>query len=85
MRAGLCHGCPAQAATTFVLAMMATPKQAQAGSRCSGWPLTTIARGSAMECAAHLDVMKLDELLESEAASTCSSASWPMLTKLIDP
>jgi four helix bundle protein len=26
----------------------------------------TIARGSAMECAAHLDVMKLDELVEGE-------------------
>jgi hypothetical protein len=33
-----------------------------------------------MECAAHLDVMKLDELVEASctsAASTCSSASWP--------
>ena len=26
----------------------------------------TIARGSAMECASHLDVMKIDELIENE-------------------
>jgi four helix bundle protein len=39
----------------------------------------TIARGSAMECAAHLDVMRVDELINHEsydAASNCGSASW---------
>ena len=48
----------------------------------------TIARGSAMECAAHLDVMKLDELLESESYERgvdLLERIVAMLTKLIDP
>jgi four helix bundle protein len=48
----------------------------------------TIARGSAMECAAHLDVMRLDELLESgsyERGVDLLERIVAMLTKLIDP
>ena len=48
----------------------------------------TIARGSAMECAAHLDVMKLDELVESELYERgvdLLERIVAMLTKLIDP
>jgi four helix bundle protein len=48
----------------------------------------TIARGSAMECAAHLDVMKLDELVESELYESgvdLLERIVAMLTKLIDP
>jgi four helix bundle protein len=40
----------------------------------------TIARGSAMECAAHLDVMRVEELIDDEhyrRGSSCSSASSP--------
>jgi four helix bundle protein len=47
----------------------------------------TIARGSAMECAAHLDVMKLDELVESELYERgvdLLERIVAMLTKLID-
>jgi four helix bundle protein len=48
----------------------------------------TIARGSAMECAAHLDVMKLDELVESELYESgveLIERTVAMLTKPIDP
>ena len=48
----------------------------------------TIARGSAMECAAHLDVMKLDELVESELYESgveLLERIVAMLTKLIEP
>src|SRR5690606_4584809 len=47
-----------------------------------------IARGSAMECAAHLDVMKLDELVESELyerGTDLLERIVAMLTKLIEP
>ena len=47
-----------------------------------------IARGSAMECAAHLDVMKLDELIEQEwyeRGVDLLERIVAMLTKLIDP
>src|ERR1700742_392738 len=48
----------------------------------------TLARGSAMECAAHLDVMKLDELVESELYERgidLLERIVAMLTKLIAP
>ena len=48
----------------------------------------TIARGSAMESAAHLDVMKVDELIESEQYARgieLLERIVAMLTKLIDP
>jgi four helix bundle protein len=47
-----------------------------------------IARGSAMECAAHFDVMRLDELIESESYERgvdLLERIVAMLTKLIDP
>jgi len=47
-----------------------------------------IARGSAMECAAHLDVMKLDELIENELYERgvdLLERVVAMLTKLIEP
>jgi four helix bundle protein len=48
----------------------------------------TIARGSAMECAAHLDIMRLDELIEAELFERgvdLLERIVAMLTKLIDP
>ena len=48
----------------------------------------TIARGSAMESASHLDVMKLDELIETELYERdidLLERIVSMLTKLIDP
>lgn len=48
----------------------------------------TIARGSAMECAAHLDVMKVDDLVESELYERgvdLLERIVAMLTKLIEP
>ena len=48
----------------------------------------TIARGSAMECASHLDVMKLDDLIENELYERgieLLERIVAMLTKLIDP
>ena len=48
----------------------------------------SLARGSAMACAAYLDVMKLDELLESESYERgvdLLERIVAMLTKLIDP
>ena len=48
----------------------------------------TIARGSAMECAAHLDVLKLDVLVEVgayERGIELLERIVAMLTKLIDP
>ena len=48
----------------------------------------TIARGSAMECAAHLDVMKLEELIEPELYEhgiDLLTRIVAMLTKLIGP
>jgi four helix bundle protein len=48
----------------------------------------TIARGSAMECAAHLDVMLVEEQIEVEdydAGVVLLERTVSMLTKLIDP
>ena len=48
----------------------------------------TIARGSAMECAAHLDVMKVDELINQESNERgveLLERIVAMLTKLVDP
>ena len=48
----------------------------------------TIARGSAMESAAHLDVMKVDELVDAESYTRgieLLERVVAMLTKLIDP
>ena len=48
----------------------------------------TIARGSAMECASHLDVMKIDELIENELYERgveLLERIVAMLTKLVDP
>jgi len=48
----------------------------------------TIARGSTMECAAHLDVMRVDELIDAEvyeAGQDLLERLVSMLTKLIDP
>jgi four helix bundle protein len=48
----------------------------------------TIARGSAMECAAHLDVMRVEELLDEQAYARgveLLERIVAMLTKLIDP
>ena len=48
----------------------------------------TIARGSAMECAAHLDVMKIDELIENEVYERgvdLLERIVAMLTKFVDP
>jgi four helix bundle protein len=48
----------------------------------------TIARGSAMECASHLDVMKIDELVETELYERgigLLERIVAMLTKLVDP
>ena len=48
----------------------------------------TIARGSAMECASHLDVMKIDELIEAELYERgieLLERIVAMLTKLVDP
>ena len=48
----------------------------------------TIARGSAMESAAHLDVIQVDELIDAEhyaAGMELLERLVAMLTKLIDP
>src|SRR6185312_12575698 len=48
----------------------------------------TIARGSAMECASHLDVMRIDELINAEhfeRGADLLERVVAMLTKLIDP
>lgn len=48
----------------------------------------TIARGSAMECASHLDVMKIDELIAIELydrSIRLLERIVAMLTKLVDP
>ena len=48
----------------------------------------SLARGSAMECASHLDVMKLDDLIEDELYERgieLLERIVAMLTKLIDP
>ncbi len=48
----------------------------------------TIARGSAMECAAHCDVMQCEQLIEDETyaiAIGLLERIVSMLTKLIDP
>jgi len=48
----------------------------------------TIARGSAMESAAHLDVMKIDELIDEEQyriGIELVERVVAMLTKMIDP
>jgi len=48
----------------------------------------TIARGSAMECAAHLDVMRIDDLVAEEdyaGALELLERIVSMLTKMIDP
>jgi four helix bundle protein len=48
----------------------------------------TIARGSAMECASHLDVMRVDELIDAELYARgveLLERIVAMLTKLIDP
>jgi four helix bundle protein len=48
----------------------------------------TIARGSAMECAAHLDVMRVDDLVAGDEYSRgidLLERIVSMLTKLIDP
>ena len=48
----------------------------------------TIARGSAMESAAHLDVMRVDELIDTEHYARgveLLERVVAMLTKLIDP
>jgi four helix bundle protein len=47
-----------------------------------------IARGSAMECASHLDVMQVDELIEAnlyERGLELLERIVAMLTKLVDP
>ena len=47
----------------------------------------TIAKGSAMECASHLDVMKIDELIENELYERgveLLERIVAMLTKLVD-
>jgi hypothetical protein len=47
-----------------------------------------IARGSAMECASHLDVMQVDELIEAsldERGMGLLERIVAMLTKLVDP
>ena len=56
--------------------------------RASLAPLTRRSRGSAMECAAHLDVMQVGELIgESDYALGIDLLERvvSMLTKLIDP
>ena len=48
----------------------------------------TIARGSAMECAAHLDVMRIEELIDDEhygRGVELLERVVAMLTKMIDP
>ena len=48
----------------------------------------TIARGSAMECAAHLDVMRVQELIDGEhygRGVELLERVVAMLTKMIDP
>ena len=48
----------------------------------------TIARGSAMECAAHLDVMRIEELIDDERYGRgveLLERVVAMLTKMIDP
>ena len=48
----------------------------------------TIARGSAMESASHLDVMRVDELIDAEQYARgieLLERIMAMLTKLIDP
>jgi four helix bundle protein len=48
----------------------------------------TIARGSAMECAAHLDVMRVEEMIQEEdyvAGIGLLERVVAMLTKLVDP
>jgi four helix bundle protein len=48
----------------------------------------TIARGSAMECAAHLDVMRVEELIDDEhygRGVELLERVVAMLTKMIDP
>ena len=48
----------------------------------------TIARGSAMECAAHLDVMRVEELIDVEhhgRGLELLERVVAMLTKMIDP
>ena len=48
----------------------------------------TVARGSAMECVSHLEVMKLDELIEIdlyEHGIELLERIVAMLTKLVDP
>ena len=48
----------------------------------------TIARGSAMECAAHLDVMRIEELIDAELYERgidLLTRIAAMLTKLVDP
>jgi four helix bundle protein len=48
----------------------------------------TIARGSAMECASHLDVMRVDELIEAAEyakGTDLLERTVAMLTKMIDP
>jgi four helix bundle protein len=48
----------------------------------------TIARGSAMECAAHLDVMRVEELVDEEQhrrGSELLERVVAMLTRMIDP
>ena len=48
----------------------------------------TIARGSAMECAAHLDVMRVEELIDVEhygRGVELLERVVAMLTKMIDP
>ena len=47
-----------------------------------------IARGSAMECASHLDVMRIDEVIDTELCARgieLLERIVAMLTKLIDP
>jgi len=47
-----------------------------------------IARGSAMECAAHLDVMRVEELIEESAfvaGTELLERVVSMLTRMIDP
>lgn len=48
----------------------------------------TIARGSAMECASHLDIMRVDELVDDDSYARgveLLERIVAMLTRLIDP
>jgi len=63
-------------------------RSAQSTTRADKAKHYTIARGSAMESAAHLDVMRVDELIDTEhyvRGTELLERIVAMLTRLIDP